>query len=209
MPSPRKRTSLATVHSTDRACFSAVASLVGVKLARTVYRASRLAQDRGYRFEHALEYPVIVEVGSTRGTAERHGARFDNPGLPAHFRSIREVRPNVRAPPLAGRLLVSRAARLQSTRSACARSTQCSCSQTPASCQSRKRHWPITPEPQPSSRGNHTQGMLIENTKLMPLGSFRSGVRSRPPERPGFRCCSSGSTKLHDSSGTSPCHVSV
>lgn len=81
------------------------------------------------------------------------------------------------------------------TREKLASSSSCNFSQTPASCQSRKRLQQVTPEPQPISAGRSRQRMPVMSTKTMRISAARSdtGLRSGYFHRLGLDAGSSGS----------------
>lgn len=80
----------------------------------------------------------------------------------------------------------------------------CSRSQTPASCQSRKRRQQVTPEPQPISAGKSRQRRPVLSTNRIPVNAARSGTGLRPGffSRRGFGGGSSGSISVHSASST-------
>ncbi len=118
---------------------------------------------------------------------------------------IRRVRAGGFAPLFARTLRLSTLVRLQSTAASSPsqfKSRSCSASQTPATCQSRRRRQHVVPLPKPSSLGNRRQGQPVRRTKAMPPKAARSGTRGRPP--PGLGGClgSSGSIASQRSSVT-------
>src|SRR5215204_2841416 len=82
------------------------------------------------------------------------------------------------------------------------KSTRCRRSQSPASCHSRNRRQHVTPEPQPISWGNISQGMPLFSTKMMPVRAARSSTRGLPPWGLGDSGGSSSSITSHSSSLT-------
>src|SRR5829696_7226026 len=82
------------------------------------------------------------------------------------------------------------------------KSTRCRRSQSPASCHSRNRRQHVTPEPQPISWGNISQGMPLFSTKMMPIRAARSSTRGLPPCGLGDSGGSSSSITSHSSSLT-------
>ncbi len=119
--------------------------------------------------------------------------------------AVRGIGAGLLAPLLARTLLLSRLARLQSMTAASPSqlsSRVCSRSQTPASCQSRRRRQQVTPLPQPSSRGNNRLGQPVRSTKMIPPRAARLGTRGRPPLGLGGSFGSSGSIASQRSSGT-------
>ena len=82
------------------------------------------------------------------------------------------------------------------------KSTWCSRSHTPASCHSRNRRQHVTPEPQPISWGNISQGMPLLRTKMIPVRAARLSTRGLPPFGLGGSGGSRGSITSHRSSGT-------
>ena len=184
-----------------------VVGLVGMQLGRTLARAAAWPLDRDDGIEQVLEHPRIMGVGARQPEREGDAAALDdNMALRAWFALIRGIRSGGLAPLFAGTLALSRLARLQSSCSASpSRSSNvwCSRSQTPASCQSRKRRQQVTPLPQPSSWGSISQGMPLLSTKIMPVRAARSGTRGRPPLGLGCSGGKSGSMTFQSSSVTS------
>ena len=184
-----------------------VIPFVGMQLGWPLAPSSIRLSDRRNGIEQLLEDDGVVAVGAGQETGERDaGPVSHNMALRARFTAIRWVRTDPFAPLLAGMLAESSEARLQSIWLASprrSRSARCSRSQTPASCQSRKRRQQVTPEPQPSSGGSISQGMPDLSTKTMPLKQARSGTRGRPPLGLGGSGGSRGSTSAHNSSLTS------
>ena len=80
----------------------------------------------------------------------------------------------------------------------------CSRSQTPASCQSRKRRQHVTPEPQPISVGKSRQRRPVLSTNRIPVNAARSATGLRPGFfcRRGFAGGNSGSISAHNASST-------
>ena len=61
--------------------------------------------------------------------------------------------------------------------------TRWSRDQTPACCQSRRRRQQVTPEPQPISWGNASQGIPVRSTKRIPVRTRRGSSGLRPGHR--------------------------
>jgi hypothetical protein len=125
--------------------------------------------------------------------------------LRARFSFIRRILTGFWAPFLAGLEAESKEALSQSIWSASPRrfnSTRCSRSHTLACCHSRKRRQQVTPEPQPISWGNISQGMALFKTKMMALRAARSSTRGLPPSGLGSSGGNSGSTIFQSSSLT-------
>jgi hypothetical protein len=76
----------------------------------------------------------------------------------------------------------------------------CNRSHTPAAFQSRSRRQHVTPLPQPSSAGNASHGQPVRRTKRMPVNTWRSEMRGRPPFGLGGSGGSSGATSFQSSS---------
>jgi hypothetical protein len=163
--------------------------------------------DRRDGVEHLLEDRTVVAVGARQAAAQRQTAAVDHKvALRARFAPIRWIRTGVDAPFLAGMLALSMLARVQSSWSACPRrskSTWCNRSQTPASCQSRRRRQQVMPLPQPSSWGSISQGIPDWSTKMIPVKQARSGTRGRPPLGFAGAGGNNGAMLVQRSSGTS------
>jgi hypothetical protein len=183
-----------------------VIPFVGMQLGGALAAPSIGLPDEGNGIEQLLEDDGVVAVGSAQERGERAAAALDhNMALRARFAAIRRGGTDEVAPFLAGILALSKEARLQSIWSASPRrssNSRCSRSQTPASCQSRKRRQQVTPEPQPSSGGSISQGMPLFRTKMIPVKQARSGTRGRPPLGLGGSGGNSGATRAHSSSLT-------
>jgi hypothetical protein len=148
----------------------------------------------------------VVDVCRAEHHTERDASSIRNKvALRARFSFICRIRSGFCAPLFAGMLAESKQARSHSILSASPRrskSTRCSRSQTPASCHSRRRRQHVTPEPQPISWGNISQGMPLFSTKMMPVRAARSSTRGLPPSGLGGSGGSSGSMISHSSSLT-------
>ncbi len=167
-----------------------VIPFIGMQLGRALTPPPVGLLDGWDSIEQFLEDDGVVAVRSSQQRGERATAALDHTmALRPRFAAIRGIRTDEVAPLLAGMLAASNEARLQSIWSASPRrssSLRCSRSQTPASCQSRKRRQQVTPEPQPISRGSISHGMPDLRTKMMPLKQARSETRGRPPRGLGW-----------------------
>ncbi len=105
------------------AAAAVVVALVGVELRGPAPRASAApCADRDDRVEQRHEHAAVVDVRRRHRDGERDPLPVDEEVvLRARLALVGRVRADVRAPPFAGRLLLSRAARLQSIWSAAAR----------------------------------------------------------------------------------------
>lgn len=124
----------------------------------------------------------------------------------AQLAAIRGVAAGLLAPLFARTLRESILALLQSTAAAPPnqlRSVSCNRSQTPASCQSRRRRQQVVPLPQPNPFGSNRHGQPVRRTKTMPVRATRAGMRGRPPLGFGRSFGRSGSMASQRSSGTS------
>jgi hypothetical protein len=187
---------------------------VGVKLLGTFPRPAPTGMLDGlYSVNEFFENHRVVNVCRARHHTERDAPSVRNKvALRARFSFIRRILAGFRAPLLAGMEAESKQARSHSMWSASPRrskSIRCSRSQTPASCHSRKRLQHVTPEPQPISWGNISQGMPLFSTKMMPLRAARSSTRGLPPPLGlGTSGGSSGSITSHSSSFTNSLAIS-
>jgi hypothetical protein len=185
----------------------AVVGFVGVKLLGTLPRSATGTLDGLYTVDELFENRRVVDVGCSKHHTERDASSVRNKvALRARFSFIRRILAGFSAPLLAGTDAESKQARSHSIWSASPRrskSTRCRRSHTPASCHSRNRRQHVTPEPQPISWGNISQGMPLLRTKMMPLRAARLSTRGLPPLGLGGSGGSSGSMVSHSTSGTS------
>jgi len=181
--------------------------LIRVQLHRALAGTSSRPLDGLDRVHGLLEHRGVVDVGSGQLDRERNALSIDNKmPLCALFAAIRWIFPGFFAPPGEATLEESMEARLQSIRSASpnwSNKTWWRRSQTPASCQSRRRRQQVMPLPQPISRGSISQGMPVRSTKRMPVKAARSGTRGRPPLGFGFSGGNSGASRFHSLSSRS------
>src|SRR5205085_12296053 len=117
------------------------------------------------------EHLTVMDIGSGTDYRERDPLSVDHKmALRSRFTSIRRRRPGCLAPFLAGTLAESTEARVQSILPASpslSSNSWCNLSQTPASCQSRRRRQQVMPLPQPISGGNISQGRPVLSTKMI------------------------------------------
>src|SRR5215217_3706968 len=189
-----------------------IVGFVGVKLVGTLPWSATGTLDGFYSVDELFEDHRVVDVCRAEHHTERDAPSVRNKvALRARFSFIRRILADLVAPLLAGMEAESKQARSHSIWSASPRrskSTRCSRSQTPASCHSRKRRQHVTPEPQPISWGNISQGMPLFSTKMMPLRAARSSTRGLPPCGLGASDGSSGSMISHSSSLTNSLAIS-
>lgn len=190
-----------------RLVFSRLIALIRVQLDRALAGTSSRPLDRLDGIQGLLKHRGVVDVGSCQADRERDALSIDNKmPLCTLFAAIRWILPGFFAPPGAGTVEASMEARLQSIRSAWpnrSNKTWWRRSQTPASCQSRRRRQQVIPLPQPISWGSISQGMPLRSTKRMPVKAARFGTRGRPPLGFGLSGGNSGAIWLHSSSSTS------
>lgn len=184
-----------------------VIGFVGVQLGRALAWPPPWAFDRLDRVKQGLEVDAVMAIRRPQQDRQRNALTVDDQVVfAARFALVGGIPTDLRAPLLAGTLALSRLARLQSMRSASPnRSSKawCSASQTPASCQSRRRRQHVTPLPQPISCGSSSQGIPDLSTKMMPVRAARSGTRGRPPFGFGGSGGSSGAMISQSSAETS------
>src|SRR3712207_4431023 len=172
------------LYPTSSQCFLAlvvVVGFVGVHLLGTLPRPATGTLDGVYTVDELFENHRVVYVCRTEHHAELDAPSVRNKvALRARFSFIRRILADFVAPLFAGMAAESKEARSHSIWSAWPRrskSTWCSRFQTPACCHSRKRRQHVTPEPQPISWGNISQGMPLFSTKMMALRAARSSTR--------------------------------
>jgi hypothetical protein len=156
--------------------------------------------------DHALEALAVVDIRRAEREGKGDAARVgEDVALCPRPAPIRRIWPGLFAPPFAGTIALSSAARLQSMALARPRRssrTWCRRSQTPARCQSRRRRQHVIPAPQPISAGSISQGMPLLSTNKMPVSAARSGIGGRPPFGFGRSGGSRGAISAHGSSET-------
>ena len=183
-----------------------VVSLIGMQLRWSLAWTTARSSHGLDELQHRPELQRVVDVCRSKIDGEWDALRVDDQVvLRAWFSAVRRIRPRFFAPPFAGTLEASSAARDQSIASAKPSSSsnaRCSRCQTPARCQSRKRRQQVMPLPQPISLGRCSHPMPVRSTKRMPANAARSGTRGRPPYGFGSSAGKSGAIRLHSSSGT-------
>ena len=160
-------------------------SFIRVQLDRALARTSSRPLDGLDGIHGLLEHRGVIDIGSCQLDRERDALSIDNKKpLCALLASIRWIFSGFFAPPGEGTVEASIEARLQSMRSAWpnrSNKTWWRRSQTPSSCQSRRRRQQVIPLPQPISWGSISQGIPLRSTKRRPVKAARSGTRGRPP----------------------------
>ena len=185
---------------------SMVIGLVGVELVWSASRPATLPSDRRDAVEKVLEWDAVVGVGAGQNRGEREAVPVrDQVAFRAEPSSIGRVWTRLVAPLLAARDALSMQARLQSIRLA-ARSrrsnSRCNPSQTPASCQSRRRRQQVMPDRHPISSGSISHWIPVRSTNRIPVSAARSDTRGLPPRGRGGTTGSSGSMIDHRASET-------
>ena len=196
---------------------SMVVGFVGVELVWPMPCPASLAADWRDAIEKLGERHAVVGVGTGQDEGERDTVPVcDEMAFRAEPAPIGRVRPCFIAPLFAARDALSMQARLQSIRSAARNRrsiSRCSPSQTPDSCQSRRRRQQVMPDPHPISSGSISHWMPVRSTNSIPVSAARSGTRGLPPRGRGLEAGSSGSTIDHRASETRgeamPPHESV
>lgn len=185
-----------------------IVASIGIDGFRFLQRASAHSSDRrnGIDQRQQLRDVIAVCAGQDRRDRDAIGVRGDVV-LGTWSRAIGGVPACFSPAPTARMDDESTTTREKSIRSAArnlASSSSCNFSQTPASCQSRKRLQQVTPEPQPISAGRSRQRMPVLSTKTMPVSAARSDTGLRPGyfHRLGLGAGSSGSISAHSSSLT-------
>jgi hypothetical protein len=184
-----------------------IVRLVSMQLGRALPSLAARSPDARDGIDELLEDGAVMSVGAGQADRERGAASVRNKmALRARFAAIRRVRAGGTPPFLAGMLALSKQARSHSIWSAAPSSSSsvwCNCSQTPASCQSRRRRQQVMPLPHPSSWGSISHGMPLLRTKMMPVRQARFGTRGRPPFGFGGSGGTSGSMRSQRASETS------
>ena len=181
-------------------------AFIRVQLVRALAGTTSRPFDGLNRIQGLLEHRGVVDVRRGQKDRKRDALFVDNKmPLRSLFAAIRRILPGFFAPPGEGTVEESIAARVQSMRSASPsrfKKILCRRSQTPASCQSRRRRQQVIPEPQPICGGSISQGMPVMSTNRMPVNTSRFGMGGRPPLGRGFCGGSNGSIAVHSSSET-------
>lgn len=164
---------------------SRLVSFIRVQLDRALARTPSRPLDGLDGIHGLLEHRGVIDISCGQLDRERDALSIDNKmPLCALLAAIRWIFPGFFAPPGEGTVEASIEARLQSMRSAWpnrSNKTWWRRSQTPSSCQSRRRRQQVIPLPQPISWGSISQAMPLRSTKRMPVKAARSGTRGRPP----------------------------
>src|SRR5579875_1668097 len=183
-----------------------VEGLIGLQLLGPFAALAARGARRRDRVHHVLEDDRLLATGAgdpaDQGEAVALGQQVV---LGPRFAPINGVSAGLFAPFWARTLEASIRARLQSSWSAAPsrfNSAWCKASQTPATCQSRKRRQQVMPLPQCISAGSDSQGMPVLRTKRIPVKQARSGSRGRPPVGFGGSGGSNGSIVSHNVSLT-------
>ena len=125
-----------------------IVRLVGVQFGGPLAPLTRGLLDRRNRVDQLLEHRAVVAVRARQEAGQRDAATVaDHVMFRAWFAAIGGIRADRRAPLFAGTLALSRLARSQSIRPASPRRSSrvwWRRSQTPASCQSRRRRQPVS-----------------------------------------------------------------
>jgi len=170
-------------------------------------RATHLACYRRYRFNQRQKLGYIVAVGPRDFHRERDTVGIgDKVMFRPQFPSIRCIRARFRPPKTARTEAESTIAREKSILSfarRCLSRMRCILSQTPASCQSRKRRQQVIPDPQPISFGRYCHGIPVLSTKMIPVRALRSSTGGLPPLGRGGCFGKIGSMSFHNWSFTS------
>ena len=150
----------------------------------------------------------IMCVRRRERNRERYALLIDHEVLGTDFPSVGGIATRLGPPFGAATAEPSRA-----TRSHCTRSSRWSASSnarqtrghTPACCHATSRRQHVTPDPQPSSRGNSPHGSPCRNTNRIPVKAARSSTGGRPPWRfpRRFRFGRCGAMIAHNSSESS------
>ena len=183
-----------------------IVGLVGVELVWPVPHPACLAADRLNGVEQFLERHAVAGIGTCEEKGERNATALgDQMAFCAQPASIGRVRPCLVTPLFAASDALSRHARLKSSLSAARNrgsSSWCRRSQTPASCQSRRRRQHVMPDPHPISSASISHWMAVFKTNRIPVSAARSGTRGLPPRGRGGTTGSRGSMIDQSASGT-------
>ncbi len=186
-------------------CFGVI-SAICIDHLRLLQGATAYATDDWNRVDERQQLCDVMAIRTGQDDRERHPVCVGRDMvLGARSRTVYGVRPSFWPAPIARTEDESTTTRDKSIWPAArnsASSSSCNRSQTPASCQSRKRRQQVTPEPQPISAGRSRQRSPVRNTNTMPLNAARSGTGLRPGyfSRRAFGWGSKGSIRCHNSS---------
>lgn len=193
--------------------FFRVVRPIGVHRFGTFARAALRAFDRLDGIDQRHGHFRVVDVGPRVVDGERSAVAVDDQmAFRAVFAAIRRIGAGLGPPKMARTEQLSIAAADQSMALAWPNSSSRACqtfSQTPATCQSRKRRQQVIPDPAPNSLGRYSQGMPVRSTNRMPVSAFRFGTGGRPPLGLGFGGGKNGATRSHSSSVSSGLAIAV
>jgi hypothetical protein len=121
--------------------------------------------------QQGLERRAVVLISRRDAYRQRESLAVDpHVALGARFAPVGRVVGPVSGPPrLAGTLLLSRLARLQSIWPSQRSNSWWMRCHRPVACQSRSLRQQVMPEPQPSSLGSSSQGIPLRSTKRIPV----------------------------------------
>ena len=186
---------------------SGIVAFVGVQFVRTSSGPAASLFDGHHRIYQTHQLGRLMDIGRRGKDRERVALLVDkNMMLGALLTSIGRVLARFSAPFLAGTVLASALARLQSILPAMPNLSsirRCSWCHMPAWCQSLRRRQHVMPLPQPISWGNRCQGRPECSTNRMPVSAALSQTRGRPPLGLGGSGGSSGSICAQSASGKS------
>ena len=182
-----------------------IIALVGMQLGRSPAGPSPTLAYRRHGINQDFKEAAVVDVCRGEPDGKRDALCIgDEVSLRSGSAAIGRIGAGLLAPLLAGTDALSTQARLQSmapARPSRSSRTRCSLSHTPAACQSRSRRQQVIPDPQPISCGSISHGKPLFRTNRMPLSAARCGTGGRPPFGFARSGGSSGSIRLHNSSG--------
>ena len=183
-----------------------IVALISMQFGRPPLRSADAVADWRHRVDQLFEEAAVVDVCRGEPDSEWDTSGIgDQVALRPRSAAIGWIGTGLLTPLLAGTEALSRQARLQSMTPALPKRssrTRWSLSHTPASCQSCNRRQHVIPDPQPISCGSISQGKPLFSTNRMPVSAARCGIGGRPPFGFGRSGGSSGSIRVHNSSGT-------
>ncbi len=212
VPFGNHRNDATTAQRLANLCFR-VMRTIGVHHFGTFARAALRAFDWFDGIHQRSGHFRVVDVGPALFDDQRSAIAIDDQmAFRAVFVAIRGIGPRLGPPKMARAEQLSIAATDQSMASAWPNSSSRACqtfSQTPVTCQSRKRRQRVIPAPALNSLGRYSQGMPVRSTNRMPVSALRFNTGGRPPLGFGFGGGKNGSTRSHSSSVSSGLAIAV
>lgn len=170
----------------------------------TLWRTTSFAVNVRNRIEQRQQLGDVVAIGFGQDNAQRHAPGIGQQMvLGAGFAPVNRAGTCFFPAPMARTEEESTTAKDQSNSPSCCKrlsTNWCNLSQTPASCQSRRRRQQVMPHPQPISWGRYSHGMPVFKTNKIPISAWRllRGLRPGYFLRRGLGGGRTGSINCHN-----------